>query len=142
MQELDDKQRGDLGLDDGQEEELVSVDGDQVVVGGLQDWGHILRLHRLLLGLEEVVAHGPADDALPVFLQEDVSRLIHQEQTVDHLSCNKEASVSALASTRNITSALLFWTSALISHESAHIPQQHTASVIDVSHLAPVNLEK
>lgn len=77
VQELDDKQRGDLSLDDGEEEELAPVYGDEIVVWGLQDRGHILRVHRLLLRLEEVVTHTPADDTLPVFLQEDVPRVIN-----------------------------------------------------------------
>ena len=93
VQELDDKQRRDLGLDDGEEEELAPVDGDEIVVRGLQDRRHILRVRRLLLGLEEVIADAAADDALPVFLQEDVSRVVNQEQAVDHLSCNSEAVV-------------------------------------------------
>lgn len=94
MQELNDKERRDLSLDDREEEELAPVDADQIVVWGLQHRGHILRLHRLLLGLEEVITHTPADDTLPVFLQEDVSRVINQEQAVDHLSCNNELLVS------------------------------------------------
>ncbi len=89
MQELNDKQWRDLSLDDRQEEELAPVYGDEIVVWGLQDRGHILGVRRLLLGLEEVIAHTPADDTLPVFLQEDVPRVINQEQAVDHLSCNK-----------------------------------------------------
>lgn len=87
VQELNDKERRHLCLDDREEEELASVDADEIVVWGLQDWGHILRLQRLLLGLKKVITYTPADDTLPVFLQEDVSRVINQEQTVDHLSC-------------------------------------------------------
>lgn len=98
MQELNDKQRRCFRLDDREEEELSPVYGDQVMVWGLQDRGHILRLRRLLLGLEEVIAHTPADDALPVFLQEDVSRVINQEQTVDHLSCNNGVVVVVVVS--------------------------------------------
>lgn len=55
---------------------------------GLQDRRHILGFHGFLLGLEEVIAHTAADDTLPVFLQEDVSRMIDEKQAVDHLSCN------------------------------------------------------
>lgn len=55
---------------------------------GLQDRRHILGFHSFLLGLEEVIAHTPADDTLPVFLQEDVSRVVDEKQAVDHLSCN------------------------------------------------------
>lgn len=88
VQELDHKQWRDLVLDDREEEEFPPVDGDEVVVGGLQDRGHILRIHRLLFRLKEVVADTPADDTFPVLLQEDVSRVINEEQAVDHLSCN------------------------------------------------------
>lgn len=90
VEELDDKQWGDFSLDDGQEEELPPVDGDEIVMGGLKYRGHILLVLCLLLRLEEVVAHAAADDTLPVFLQEDVSGVIDQEQAVDHLSCNNK----------------------------------------------------
>lgn len=93
MQELDDKQWRDFSLDDRQEEKLAPVYADEIVVWGLQDRGHILRVNCLLLGLEKVITHTPADDTLPVFLQEDVSRVINEEQTVDHLSCNNEEAV-------------------------------------------------
>lgn len=93
MQELNDKQWRDFSLDDRQEEELLPVYGDEIVVWGLQDRGHILRVECFLLRLKKVITHTPADDTLPVFLQEDVSRVINQEQTVDHLSCNNEVVV-------------------------------------------------
>lgn len=73
MQELNDKQWGDFSLDDREEEELAPEYGDEIVVWGLQDRGHILRVHCLLLRLEKVITHTAADDTLPVFLQEDVS---------------------------------------------------------------------
>lgn len=88
VQELDDEQRRDFSLDDRQEEELAPEYADEIMVRGLQDRRHILGFHGFLLGLEEVVAHAPADDTLPVFLQEDVSRAIDEKQAVDHLSCN------------------------------------------------------
>lgn len=93
VQELDDKQWWDLSLDDRQEEDFVPVYGDEIVVWGLQHRGHILRLHRFLLRLKEVIADTPADHTLPVFLQEDVSQVINEEQAVDHLSCNNEVIV-------------------------------------------------
>lgn len=102
MQELNDKERRNFSLDDRQEEELAPVYGDEIVVWGLQDWGHILRLHCLLPRLEEVITHAPADDTLPVFLQEDVSRVINQEQTVDHLSCNNEVVVVVVVVVSNV----------------------------------------
>lgn len=93
VQELNDEERRHFGLDDREEEELSPVYGDEIVVWGLQDRGHILRVHCLLLGLEKVIAHTPADHTLPVFLQEDVPRVINQEQAVNHLSCNNEVVV-------------------------------------------------
>lgn len=87
MQELDDEQRRYFSLDDGQEEELAPKYADEIMVGGLQDRGHILGFYCFLLGLEEVVAYTSADDTLPVLLQEDVSRVIDEKQAVDHLSC-------------------------------------------------------
>lgn len=93
MQELDDKQWRDLSLDDREEEEFSPVYGDEIVVWGLEDRGHILWIHCFLPCLEEVIAHTSADDTLPVFLQEDVSQVINDEQAVDHLSCNNEVIV-------------------------------------------------
>lgn len=90
VQELNDKQWGDFGLNDGQEEELAPEYGDEIVVWRLKHRRHILRLHRFLFRLEKVITHTPADDTLPVFLQEDVSWRVNQEQTVDHLCCNNE----------------------------------------------------
>lgn len=99
MQELNDKQWWHLSLDDREEEELAPVYGDEIVVWGLQDRGYILRIHCLLLGLEEVITYTSADNALPVFLQEDISRVINKKQTVDHLSCNNEVVVIDVSST-------------------------------------------
>lgn len=99
MQELNDKQRRDFSLDDRQEEELAPVYGDEIVVRGLQNRRHILRFHCFLPRLEEVVTHTPADDTLPVFLQEDVSRVIDKKQAVDHLSCNNQVIVVSSDST-------------------------------------------
>lgn len=73
VQKFNDKQWGDFSLDDREEEELAPVYGDEVVVWGLQDRGHILRVHCLPFGLEKVIANTPVDDPLPMFLQEDVS---------------------------------------------------------------------
>lgn len=84
MEELDDKERGHLGLDDGHEEDLVSVGAEQVVVRGGDDRRHVVRLARLLLRLEEVVADRAAHRALPVLLQEDVAARVDEEQAVDH----------------------------------------------------------
>lgn len=84
MQELDDEERRHLALDDGHEEDLVAVDAEEVVVRGGDHRRHVLRLRGPLLRLEEVVADGAADDALPVLLQEDVPGGVDQEQAVDH----------------------------------------------------------
>ena len=96
MQELDHEQRGGLRLDDGQEEEPVAVDADKVVVRGLQHGGDILWLRRLLLRFEKVVANTAADDALPVLLQEDISRVVNQKQAVDHFNCNNGEAVKVV----------------------------------------------
>lgn len=107
VQELDDEQRRDLSLDDGQEEDLAPEDADEVVVRSLQHRGHILGLRGFLLGLEEVIAHAAADDTLPVFLKEDVPRVIDKEQAVDHLSCNR-GGLLVLALTQD-TQKWLWW---------------------------------
>lgn len=102
VQELDDEQRRDFSLDDGQEEELAPEYADEIMVRGLQDRRHILGFHGFLLSLEEVVAHTPADDTLPVFLQEDVSRVIDEKQAVDHLRCNSRVNgVSSARTNKN-----------------------------------------
>lgn len=79
VQELDDEQRRDFSLDDGQEEEFSPEYADEIMVRGLQDRRHILGFQGFLLGFEEVVAHTTADNTLPVFLQEDVSRVIDEK---------------------------------------------------------------
>lgn len=98
VQKLNDKQRRDFILDDGEKEELPPVYGDEVVVRGLQDRGHILRIHRLLLRLEKVIANAPADDTFPVLLQENISRVVNEKQTVDHLGCNSCTIVALVVS--------------------------------------------
>lgn len=77
MQKLNDKQWRDFILDDGEEEKFPSVDGDEVVVWGLQHRGHILRIHCLLFGLKKVIANTPIDHTFPVLLQENISRVIN-----------------------------------------------------------------
>lgn len=84
VQEFDDEERRHLALDNGHEEDLVAVDAEQVVVGRGDHRRHVLRLRGPLLRLEEVVADGAADDALPVLLEEDVPRGVDEEQAVDH----------------------------------------------------------
>lgn len=84
MKELDDEERRHLALDDGHEEDLVAVDAEEVVVRRGDHRRHVLRLRGPLLRLEEVIADGAADDALPVLLQEDVPGGVDQEQAVDH----------------------------------------------------------
>lgn len=88
VQKLNDKQWRDFILDDREKEKLPPVDGDEVVVWGLQDRGHIFRIHRLLFRLEKVIANTSTDDTFPVLLQENISRVINEKQTVDHLVCN------------------------------------------------------
>lgn len=88
MQKLNDKQWRDFILDDREEEKFPSVYGDEVVVWGLQDRGHILRIHCLFFRLKKVIANTPIDNTFPVLLQENISRVINKKQTVDHLRCN------------------------------------------------------
>lgn len=85
VQELDDEQRRNLALDHSHEVDAMSEHVDEIVVRRRDHRGNVLRLAGSLLGLEEVIAHRAAHHALPVLLQEDVSRGVHQEQTVDHL---------------------------------------------------------
>lgn len=106
MQELNDKQRRDFSLDDRKEEKLVPVYGDQIVMWGLQDRGHILWVHCLLLCLEKVIAHTPAYNTFPVFLQEDISGVTDKKQTVDHRSCNNGVIVSSAVIEQDTKSAL------------------------------------
>lgn len=85
MQELDDEQRRNLALDHSHEVDAMPEHVDEVVVRRRDHRRNVLRLAGSLLRLEKVIAHRAAHHALPVLLQEDVSRGVHQEQTVDHL---------------------------------------------------------
>lgn len=98
VQKLNDKQWRDFILDDREKEKLPPVYGDEVVVWGLQDRGDIFRIHRLLFRLEKVIANTPTDDTFPVLLQENISRVINEEQTVDHLVCNSWTIVKLVVS--------------------------------------------
>lgn len=88
VQKLNDKQWRDFILDDRQKEKLPPVYGDEVVVWGLQDRGDIFRIHCLLFRLEKVIANTSTDDTFPVLLQENISGVINEKQTVDHPGCN------------------------------------------------------
>lgn len=79
VKELNDKERRHLCLNDSYKEYLVPEHIDEVVVRGRDDRWDILRLSCTFLGLEEVIAHGTAHNTLPVLLQEDVPRGVHQE---------------------------------------------------------------
>lgn len=79
VKELDDKERRHLCLNDSYKEYLVSEHIDEVVVRGRNDRGNVLGLSGAFLSLEEVITHGTAHNTLPVFLQEDVPRRVHQE---------------------------------------------------------------
>lgn len=74
VQELDDKQRRHLALDDRYEEDAVPEHADKVVVWRGDHRRDVFRLGGTFLCLEEVIAHGAADHALPVLLQENVPR--------------------------------------------------------------------
>lgn len=84
VKEFNDKQRRDLCLDHGHKEDLVSVDTQEVVVRGGDNRRNIFGLRGPLLGLKKVVTNRATDHAFPVFLQENVSRGVDQEKTVDH----------------------------------------------------------
>ena len=73
VQELDDKQRRHLALDDRDKVDAMPEHTDKVVMRRGDDRWDVLWLGGSLLCLEEVVAHRAADHTLPVLLQEDVS---------------------------------------------------------------------
>lgn len=72
MQELDDKERRDLTLDDRHKVDVMPEHTDKVVMRRGDNWWDILWLSSSLLGLKEVVAHGAADHTFPVLLQENI----------------------------------------------------------------------
>lgn len=74
VQELDDKQRWHLTLDDRNKVDAMPQHTDEVVMRCGDDWWDVLWLSGAFLRLKEVVAHGAADHALPVLLQENVPR--------------------------------------------------------------------
>lgn len=84
MEKLDDKQWRDLALYDSHEVDAMSEDVYEVVMRGRDHRGDVLRFRGAFQGLEKVIAHGPTDHRLPVLLQEDITRRVNQEQTVDH----------------------------------------------------------
>lgn len=85
MQELDHKQRRHFALNDGHEVDAMSEHVNEEVMRGRDHRGNVLRFRGSLQSLEEVIADGSADHALPVLLQKDVPRRVHQEEAVDHL---------------------------------------------------------
>lgn len=84
MQKLDDKQRRHLALYDSYEVDAMAEHVDEVMMRGRDHRRHVLRFRDAFKSLEKVIAHGPADHRLPVLLQEDITRCINQEKTVDH----------------------------------------------------------
>jgi len=85
VQKLDDEQRRHLTLDDRDKVDPMPEHTDKVVMGCGYHRRDVLRLSGAFLRLKEVVAHGAADHALPVLLQENVSGGVHEEQAVDHV---------------------------------------------------------
>ena len=51
-------------------------DGDEVVVGRGYNRSNVLDVVGFVLGIKEVINHTPGDDALPMFLQKDISSII------------------------------------------------------------------
>lgn len=84
VKKLNDKKRGHFCLDHGHEEDLVSIHAQKIMVRGGDHRGHIFSLRSSFLSLEEVVANWTADHALPVFLQENVSRGVDEKKAVNH----------------------------------------------------------
>ncbi len=84
MQELDDEQRRHFALDHGHEVDAMAEHVNEVVMRGRDHRRDVLRFRGSFQSLEEVIADGSADHALPVLLQKDVPGRVHQEQAVDH----------------------------------------------------------
>lgn len=58
---------------DCHKEEITAQDAEEVVVGCGDDWGDVLIVGGLPLGIKEVVTNGTRDDTLPVLLHEHIS---------------------------------------------------------------------
>lgn len=84
MKEFNDKQRRDLCLNHSHKKDLVSVNAQEVVVRSGDNRRHIFCLSGPLLGLKEVITNRTADYTFPVFLQENISRGVDQEKTMNH----------------------------------------------------------
>lgn len=112
VQKLDDEQRRNLTLDHSHEVDAMSEHVDEVVVRRGDHRRNVLRLAGALLRLEEVITHWAAHHALPVLLQEDISRGVHQEQTVDHLQqgcCLRSGQWSNVRNWRTVTQHTQTW---------------------------------
>lgn len=71
-------------MDHSHKKDLVAVNAQEVVVRGRNNWRHVFCLSSSLLRLKKVITNRTADHTLPVFFQENVSRGVDQEETVDH----------------------------------------------------------
>lgn len=58
---------------DSHKEEVTAKDAEEVVVGCGDDWGNVLIVGGLPLGIKEVVTDGARDDTFPVLLHEHIS---------------------------------------------------------------------
>ena len=95
MQELDDKERRHLALNDGHKVDAMPEHADEVVVRSGDHRRHVLGLAGALLRFEEVVAYGATHNALPVLLQEYVPRRVDEEETVYHCCCRLRQDTTA-----------------------------------------------
>lgn len=67
-------------LQDCYKVEIVSVDSDEVVVRGGDDWGDVRGTGRLSLGLKEVITHRATDHTTPVLLHKDLPVRSHENK--------------------------------------------------------------
>lgn len=74
VEKLNHKEGRNLTGGNGNEEEARSVNGDQVVVRRGDDRADVGIVVALPLCVQEVITYGAIDDALPVLLDEDVTR--------------------------------------------------------------------
>lgn len=93
MKKLDNKEWGDLCLDDGNEKDFHTVDINEVVMRCAEHRRHVIRFPRLLSSFKEVIADRAAYHTFPVLFQEDVASVVNQEQAVNHVArCGNEKS--------------------------------------------------
>lgn len=96
VQKFNYEERWHFCLYDRHKEDFIAIDADEVVMWRGDDRRHVLDIDCFLLSFEEIITHRLAHNALPVLLQEYITRTVYKKQAVDHflLETFKEVNIS------------------------------------------------